>query len=268
MNGIEIAKAVEGDFLQPLNYDFIDTSQMSPNQHAPGHDYGDFGITNDIYAPAMAYDANQWPDPASAPSSWEDFWDLDAFPGIRSMEASRPLFNTPAASRSLGIPAAETYPMDFEAMLSRLDEIKSDIVFYESFTQSAQFMVAGEVDIIFASTGRIQEANDAGANFVIVPETYIRNSGTNFVVPANAEHPKNAALLASFCASIGPSAAFANLRRLPPSNLLAFDLLDADLKEIVATAPQFEDTTVVISDEWYGTRIDEIENRWIEWLAE
>ena len=264
LNGIEMPAATGGNYVQKLHYDVIDKSELSPNQY--NHAFGEYGITFDIFTEAMAYNTNKWPGD-DHPKSWADFWDVEKFPGPRAMDGRPPLNGAfEAASRAMGIPAKNVYPIDLDKAYAKLDEIKPHVaIWLKRGSEHVKAMVSEEVDMILAFSGRIAEAARKGAPFRVVPQTYIRTTGSLFVVPAKAKHPRNASLLIGYCARKEPMAKFAAARAGAPSNMMAIDLMDKSM--VPSNHPSLADTTVVVDDQWYAPRLADLNKQWTEWVT-
>ena len=260
----EIAAAIEGGYLEKLDYSVIDKSTLTPNQYQ--HKWGDYAITFDTFGWVMFYNKEKWPGD-NHPKTWADFWDAKKFPGPRGIDArARTNGNFEAASRALGIPPDKTYPMDLDRIFKKLDELKPHVTFwYEKGAVQTQAMLRKEVDLISAWTGRGWDAVVQGAPFQIVPETHIRDFGSMMVIPKGAKHPQNASHVIGYCGTAEAQGTYASRSYYAVSNLNAHKFIDPKVRAILSTAPEYVKTTVVIDPEWYSPRLSEIRTRWNEW---
>lgn len=115
------------------------------------------GVSSHAFATVLAWNATKFGD---EPKSWQDFWDLQRFPGARCLQryAARVL---PIALAGDGIPKDKLYPLDIERAFRALDRIKPALrVWWTQGQQSAQLLRDGEVDMIGIWHGRVLELID------------------------------------------------------------------------------------------------------------
>lgn len=119
------------------------------------------GAASHAFATMMAWRTDAGWD--GTPESWADFWDVERFPGSRSLQryAARVL---PIALLADGVAMEDLYPLDIDRAFAKLDEIKPHIrVWWTGGSQSTQILRDGEIDMIGIWHGRYYEALDAGA---------------------------------------------------------------------------------------------------------
>lgn len=147
--------------------ELIDTSGLVPAEDG-GDAVDDFiegAITDcfvgtDVYSMVLAYDDSQFDD--AKPATPADFFDLEGFPGKRSMRKGAK-FNLELALMADGVPAGEVYdvletPEGVDRAFAKLDEIKDDVIWWEAGAQPPQLLADGEVSMAFAFNGRIFNA--------------------------------------------------------------------------------------------------------------
>lgn len=260
----EIAEAIKNGYLEKLDWSVIDKSKLTPNQYQ--HAWGEYAVTFDSFGWALFYNKEKWPGD-NRPKSWADFWDVKKFPGPRGLDArARTNGNFEAASRALGIEADKTFPMDLDRIFKKLDEIKPHVTFwYEQGAVQTQAMLRKEVDLISAWIGRGYDAVVQGAPFDIVPETHIRDLGSMMVIPKGAKHRSNASKAIGYCGTAEAQGLYASKAYYAGTNLDSHKFIDAKIRPIISTAPEYAKTTVVIDPEWYSPRLPELRVRWTEW---
>ena len=149
---------------------------------------GDDGVpaAEDFYAEALAnecgvgiifwsiifaYDTETIQD--GEPSTIADFFDVDAFPGKRALR-KRPQVNLEWALIADGVARDQVYEVlatdaGQERAFAKLDAIRDELVWYESWTQAPQLLDDGAAVLVQASNGRIFAAvNDHGKPFKMV----------------------------------------------------------------------------------------------------
>ena len=95
-----------------------------------------------FYSTIYAYNADSFPD--DQPSTIDDFFDLDRFPGRRGMRRA-PQVNLEFALLADGVPVEEVYdtlgtPAGISRAFRKLDTIKEDIVWWEAGAQPPQML--------------------------------------------------------------------------------------------------------------------------------
>ena len=150
-------------------------------------------VASIVWSTVIAYDTSKTPDAASL----ADFWDTAKFPGKRGMRKGAKA-NLEIALMADGVPAAEVYGVletdaGVDRAFAKLDEIKGDVVWWESGAQPAQLLADGEVAMTVAYNGRIFNAAVAeGKPFGIIWDGQIMDLDM-FVIPKGA--PDQAAAL-------------------------------------------------------------------------
>ncbi len=141
----------------------LDFSKL-PNAAAMPEEYrSPWSVAYEFYSSVLAYGQKRYPDAASAPKTWADFWDVKKFPGRRSLR-NHPLATLEAALMADGVAPDKLYPLDVERAFRKLEEIKPHItVWWTSGAQSAQLLNDGEVDMVMAWNGRVSALIKEGA---------------------------------------------------------------------------------------------------------
>ncbi|WBU59520.1 ABC transporter substrate-binding protein [Paracoccus albus] len=145
----------------------IDASALTAAEDgtAATDDYIEGGVTDcfvatDVYSMVMVYNDEAFAD--AKPSTPADFFDLEAFPGSRTMRSGAK-FNLEFALMADGVPAAEVYdtlatPEGVDRAFAKLDTIKDSVVWWEAGAQPPQLLADGEVSMAYAFNGRIFDA--------------------------------------------------------------------------------------------------------------
>ncbi|MDB5982073.1 MAG: polyamine transporter periplasmic polyamine-binding protein [Pseudomonas sp.] len=124
--------------LQPLDYSIIKRDLVAPNLS------NDYGIAGYQFSYVMAWDSAKF---AEGPKSWADFWNVEKFPGKRTLyKWMNGMLE--AALLADGVPANQLYPLDVVRALKKIDELKPHVLsFWSSGAESQQLMVEGEVSM-------------------------------------------------------------------------------------------------------------------------
>jgi putative spermidine/putrescine transport system substrate-binding protein len=100
----------------------------------------EFGAAPYSFSSVLVYNKSKVPE---APKGWADFWDLRKFPGRRLLRRDA-LTSLDAALMSLGRTKENLYPIDVRAALARIREIRRELLFWTSGSESENIMRTGE----------------------------------------------------------------------------------------------------------------------------
>jgi putative spermidine/putrescine transport system substrate-binding protein len=146
--------AAEGMY-EPLDFTVIDKTELAPGT------YSDFYVGSTIFSMVMAWNPKTVPNP---PQTWADFWNVEKFPGTRS------LFRNPrgvleAALLADGVPMDKIYPMDLDRAFASLKKLKPHIkAWWQSGAESQQLIREGGIDMLGMYNARAESvAKDGGS---------------------------------------------------------------------------------------------------------
>lgn len=117
----------------------------------------DHGVGLDFSSNVLAWNTEKISSPA--PQSWRDFWDFDKFPGKRAVPSWGPdaqLFEF--ALLADGVAMDELYPLDVDRALRKLEELRDDMIVYDSNAQGLQLVTGGQADMALLPNGRVELA--------------------------------------------------------------------------------------------------------------
>jgi putative spermidine/putrescine transport system substrate-binding protein len=255
---------VEGDFarraggeglLEPIDYSTVAKADLFP-EFVSKYGVGDFA-----YSFVIAYDPKK--NGGRHPTNWAEFFDTKAFPGKRSFYKYPYSGIFEAALLADGVPKDKLYPLDFDRAFKKLDTIKDDIVWWETGAQSQQYMTDGSVDYISAWNGRIYDLMQKGVSVAI--EWNENLQAADYLVSPKGS-PKEAMALIAYATTPEPQARFAELTAYAPVNRKALDLVKADMRKNLSTAPENRSKGIVIDDDFWATGRGEVQSKWDAWL--
>jgi len=251
-----------GDYFEKIDYDIID----------PGVDPAyrfEYGLEMLVWAQVLAYRSDQTK--GAVPKGWADFWDTKKFPGKRGFRRG-PKYALEFALMADGVPPADVYkvlskPEGVDRAFKKLDELKPNIVWWESGAQPLQLLASGEVVMTTAYNGRISGINKTeGKNFkvvwpgslyaidswVIMKGSPNKEAAMDFIAFANV--PENQVKLPEYIAYGLPSKA-------------AAAAVPANLQKDLPTAPENLAGSVPLDADFWIDNIEELNKRFNAWLA-
>lgn len=202
------------------------------------------------------------------PTTPQEFWDDEAFPGPRVLSSFNTIEVLTLALQGAGVPDDELFPMDLDLAFSALEEIRPSVpVWYTSGDQSEQVLRDGEVAMGQIWSGRAYNVVDQGVPLEIIWERAIYEPGFWFVWE-DAPH-KDAAFqfLSWMAANAEAQAGWATEMRYGPANPAAFEFIEDDIALRLADYPENFEKLVVPDWQWFAENSEEILTRWNEFLA-
>ncbi len=119
------------------------------------------GMGSHAFATILAWRTDIYKE--AQPQSWADFWDVERFPGKRSLQRY-PARIIPLALLADGVAKEDLYPLDIERAFAKLDQIKEHVtVWWTAGAQSEQLLRDGEVDMMGIWHGGYFRTEDSGA---------------------------------------------------------------------------------------------------------
>jgi putative spermidine/putrescine transport system substrate-binding protein len=145
----------------------------------------------------VGYDTRKFPDRASAPKTWKDFWDVAKFPGPRALPEDTS-WVLEAALLADGVDPKSLYPIDEERAFKKLAEIKPHVVkWWTAGAQGPQLLADGEAAVVMTYAGRLETLMDQNA-----PIDYSWEQALYFpawyIIPKGAPHKATANAALSF----------------------------------------------------------------------
>ena len=209
----------------------------------------EWGAAPYSFSSVLVYDSAKIQQP---PQSWADFWDLRRFPGTRLLRKDA-VAVLEAAQMSLGKAPANLYPLDVNASLKRVGEIRRNSVYWTSGSESEQFMRTGEAVMgqIWHTRAKVLEQETNG-RIKTVWNQGILQPGI-FVIPrGNPGGDLAQRWLASMLAKPEPQVGLLQFLGNGPTNPAAAAKVPAELKRFNPTDPENARVQVVINGEWWG----------------
>lgn len=257
-DGIEAEKA---GLLEPLDHSIIDFSPFP--EHLQNREYI---MPKSVYSTVMTYRTDVYEE-GKRPASWADFFDVETFPGLRSMQ-NTPVENLEFALLADGVPADQLYPIDLERAFAKMDTLKDHVgVWWTTGAQSVQVLVDGEVDMGTAWNGRVWGLMKDGA-----PVTIEWNQGaikeSAFAIPKGAPDAYWGQKFLALTAEAELQAVYAERIGYPGVNLDSLKLVDPEVATFMPTYPEHLAKQFWTDVGWWSENGEPIKERWARWVLE
>lgn len=250
----------EQGLLEPLNLDADECGLTDMMPSAVESDW--LGI--DVVGTTFAYRTDTY-DGEEVPQTWADFWDVEKFPGRRGMYQS-PFDTLEEALLAAGVPPEELYPLDLDRAFAKLDEIKSDVIWFTSGAQATQMLKDGEVDMIATWNGRSQAAIDAGAPAKIVWNDWLAQQD-GISIPKGSPNADNARAFICYMARPDRMAEWTEFMAYGPTNTKAYDTIPAERAGVLPGSPENADEMIPTDAQWRAEHTQEMLDRFNAWIA-
>lgn len=244
----------EQGFLEPIDYNVVDKSKM---REGFGWDYA---ASTYFFSYVIAYDADRYGD--QAPTGMADFFDVEKFPGKRSLYKWG-VSSWEAALLADGVPPDQLYPLDLKRAHDKLAAFKDNVVAYwGGGSESQSIMLDGEASmaIVWSTRASLLEEDSGGAIKFIWDQGLV--SPGALAVLKNNPGGKDAAM--QFIASAqNPERQLVMFERLGqgPANPATDELIPEDKRRINPVDPANMSKQITLNMEWYaehyGTALDE-----------
>lgn len=259
--GTILRLAALGNYFEPIDYGLVDVANIPEIFRHP------LGLDVLGFAHTIAYRKDVLKE---GPKNWADFWDLNRFPGARTLPTGIGSGIPPLVGALLadGVAPNDIYPIDLDRAFASLDKIKSKVVkWWDTEAMPIQMLVDKEVDLAVASNGRLVQLQRDG-----VPAEIVWDGGTltnnAWVVPKGAKNVANAMKFIAF-STLPISQARASI--LVPYgfvNTAAAKYIPADVLASLPTSPGNVERLIPYDYAWWMQNKPKVERRWTEWVLQ
>lgn len=233
-------------------------------------------VAHSIYATVIAYDSRAFD--GRRPTSVADFFDQDAFPGARALQAA-PYGNLEWALMSYGVPRRELYdllstPRGLDLAFARLDSLEPPLYWWQDGQQPVDWLRQGKVSMASGYNGRFFDARLAGDSPIEILWDGQLQERQTWVIPATASQPEAARRFIHFATTsermeaiaeriaYGPTrhSAAAHIGRHPDSGV--------DMRPHIPTHPYNAAGAIRKDVVWYARTYQRVRGRFERWRAE
>ncbi|WP_152227481.1 ABC transporter substrate-binding protein [Pseudomonas sp. SCB32] len=235
-------------------------------QFVPGT-LSECGVATYVWSMVMAYNSAKV---AKAPQTWADFWNTTEYPGKRGLRKGAK-YTLEIALLADGVKQEDLYKVlgtkeGVDRAFAKLDQLKSNIQWWEAGAQPPQWLTAGDVVMSAAYNGRIAAAQKEGVKLGIVwpgslydPEYWAVVKGT----PNKALAEK----FIAFASQPQTQKVFSDNIPYGPVNKGTLDLLPADVRNALPTAPANLEGARAVDSAFWVDHGEELEQRFNAWAA-
>ncbi len=243
--------------IEPLDWNLPDMNEIMPEARHPNW------MGTDVYCTVLAYRTDKFGQ--SGPQSWRDFFDVQKFPGRRSMRRS-PIDTLEEALLADGVAPDKLYPLDVDRAFRKLDQIKRHVsVWWTGGAQTTQLLQSAEVDMLPTWNARAQTVTDAGG-----PVKIQWNQGLYSVegwsIPKGNPKASIGRRFIAFSANAKRQATFTKGLTYGPTNPNAYKYIPKETAAKLPTAPDIFPKIILAQEEWWAANRQKAEERFTAWM--
>lgn len=244
-------------------FEKLDLANIDKDDFEPGT-VEDCGVPIDTYSYVVAYNEETYGD--NPPTSIADFFDLEKYPGTRSMGTDPAEGNLELALMADGVAPDDLYPLDYDRAFKVLDRIKADTVFWSSGAEQVAIMEEQRADMILVWSGRGYEAAQNGAPYVPMWQDNAYHWASLAIVKGSPNR-EAAQKFIDYAVSPEPQTRWAEAIAYGPSNLKATPELSTEMSDWDSSSQEHRDVSWQIDNAWWAENQDEVVERWTDWTA-
>lgn len=201
------------------------------------------------------------------PETWEDFFDTDTFPGKRAFPKSIYAGTVELALMADGVSKDDLYPLDFDRAFAKLDELKSELVFYDSYAQGQQLLVQGSASMIATANSRMIQLERERRGSYTYEQAVLYPWGA-FPITQNSHNADAANALVDTLSHPEVQAEIARRLFLGPTASEAFDLLTGEERLDQPNAPENQERAAVVDTTAAAEQDPEYVERFFAWVGQ
>lgn len=201
------------------------------------------------------------------PETWADFFDTKKFPGKRAFPKSIYAGTVEIALMADGVSKDDLYPLDFDRGFAKLDELKKDLVFYDSYAQGQQLMAQGSASMMATANSRMIQLQHQGKGDFTYEQAVLYPWGA-FPITQNAPHMDAMNALIDTMSHPAVQAEIARTLYLGPTVSAAFDELTDSELQLQPNSPNNKAKAAVVNTEVAAQQDPDYVKRFFAWVGQ
>lgn len=261
-NAIAMLTLQEKGVLEEIDY--------SRFEHTDVKDIGTVEPTHLSYcafAEAICYNTEVFS--GAHPTTWQDVWDIEKFPGRRMLQDAKAISpNIEFALLAAGVKMDELYPLDVSRAFDMLRQIRPEVVkFFDSGALGASLLADRTAVLGALWTNRVEALRKDGAPVAVEWNQAMRVTEYTGILKGSPNYD-NALRLIDYSSS--PKAQALSLPQigLSPENVRAFDHIAPEVAATLPTNPALKSKGFEQNATWWIQNRAEVAKLWEEFLLE
>lgn len=230
--------------LEPIDYAVVDKNKMRPG-------FGwEYAASTYFFSYVIAYDSSRFD---QAPTGMADFFDVEKFPGKRSLyKWGAAMWE--AALMADGVAPDKLYPLDLKRAHDKIAAFKEHVIsFWGGGAESQSVLMNGDASmaIIWSTRGRLIE-QDSGGQIKFIWDQGLLSPGALAVIKNNPGGKENAMKFLAFAQDPQRQLVMFEMLGQGPANPAADPLIPADQRRFNCVDPENAAKQVALDMEWYA----------------
>ena len=263
--------------IEEVNHDEL--LAAAPDGTPASVDFGDLIVSpcfipQIVYSTTFGYRTDKVGD--TPPTSINDVFDLEKYPGKRSLE-KKPINNLEWALLADGVAADEVYDMlgtdeGVDRALAKLDTIKDSVIWWEKGAQTPQLLADGEVVMGSTYNGRLFSVIEEEKQPVAMMWDWQVFDLDGWVIPANGKNTEEVKKYLTFATDPQRLADQAKYISYGPARASSAPMvgkhatLGIDMAPHMPTAPDNATNTLLYNYEFWADNVDDLTEKFQAWL--
>jgi putative spermidine/putrescine transport system substrate-binding protein len=248
-------------------YEKLDLSKLRDKKDMIPGTLSDCGVGNMIWTMALTYNKDKLSTP---PRNWADFWNVGKYPGKRGLRKGAK-FTLEFALLADGVKSQDIYKelrtkAGVDKAFRKLDQIKPNILFWETGAQAPQLLASGDLVMSAAYNGRISAAVKEGKNLEIVWNESIYDLDS-WAIVKGSKNVDNSHRFISFASQPENQKIYSNELPYGPTNINAIPLLDAKAARELPTHPSNMKGAMEMSTKFWVEHGEDLEQKFNAWAS-
>lgn len=246
--GSTLTDGVEYGLFEKITPEMVDQSMLIEGAR------NDYGVPSEIFSTVIGYSKEAFPN--GGPQTFADFWDVEKFPGKRTLPA-KPSTVLEAALLADGVPVGEVYATlstdeGMQRALDKVAELKPHVpVWWTSGAQPVQAIGSGEVVMALGWNGRFQAGIDEGLPIEMSWEESVAQVGY-FMIVKGAPNKDAAVKFLNFISKPEMQAEFSKYVAYGPVTAAALPLIDAERSKRLPSTEERIAKALFSDIAWWG----------------
>lgn len=270
-------RACDEGLVQEVDHDLL--LAAAPDGAPATEDFGDLIVSpcfipQIVYSTTFGYRTDMVGD--TPPTSINDVFDLETYPGKRSLE-KKAINNLEWALLADGVPAGEIYDAlstdeGVERAFAKLDTIKDQVIWWEKGAQTPQLLADGEVVMGSTYNGRLFSVIEEEKQPVAMLWDWQIFDLDGWVIPVGSPHQEEVEKYLHFATDTQRLADQAAYISYGPARVSSATLvgdhaeLGIDMAPHMPTNPKFAENTLLYNYEFWADNADDLNQRFNAWL--
>lgn len=240
---------VRDGLLEPIDYSVVKADGI------PAEFRTKYGVGYMKFAQNLAWNKAKFPE-GLTPAQFFD-------PAVRARRVmgAFPYYNLEFALLADGVKPADLYPLDVDRALKVIDRVKDQIVGFKPSSDVQALIQQGEVDVAYASGGRVTNAIQAGSNWAFDYDASV-SVVEYWAVLKGAANKAEAMKFINFASQPKQQAELPRHIFYGPTNVDALKLVDPVLAKDLPGNPENEKRGIVLNSKWWNENLESVTTRW------